>query len=73
MENLKLTGVKFPGYPTKEIARDLNKFLTTQGIFFNNETAYLDEARRLGYVRPGTPEPVEILIEIKDGPDDPRS
>lgn len=73
MENLKLSGVKFPGYPTREIARDINNFLTTQGIFFSDEAGYKKEAKRLGLERPGTPEPVEILISIKDGPDDTRS
>jgi hypothetical protein len=73
MGTVKLTGVKFPGYPTKEIARDLNNFLTTQGIFFQDQAGYLKEAARLGIEKPGTPTPIEILISIKDGPDDPRS
>ncbi len=67
MERLKLSGLKFPGYPAAEIARDLKNFLMTQGIFFNNKTAYRKELKRLGFIQTDDAEPVEILIEIKEG------
>ena len=69
MARVKLSGVKFPGYPTKEIARDVNNFLTSQGVFFKTPIEYRRECRRLGYVDIHNPDPIEILIEIREGSD----
>lgn len=66
MEKIKLDGVKFPGYPTKEIARDIENFLTTQGIFFESPETYRKEADRLGHTKIVDPEPLQILIELKE-------
>ena len=70
MQRVKLAGVKFPGYPAQEIARDLNNFLTSQGIFFETVRNYRRECRRLGHTDIHDPEPVEILIEIKEAEDE---
>ena len=66
MEKLKLTGLKYPKYPAAEIIKDIENFLTTQGIFFENETAYQKEINELGIIDAGNATPIEILIQIKE-------